>query len=97
MNPVERFIRITFRFGRGRAHEELDRAFDHGEGLALAIDDPSAVAPVLELHQIGFGGLQLLLLLPLAKRPFRCPVDACVGVVAIEVEQLVDQRFTLGG
>ena len=70
---MERFVRITIRFGRGRAHQELDRALDHGEGLALTVHVPAAVATVLERHQFGVGGLELLLLLPLPERPFAAP------------------------
>ena len=44
---------VPVRLGRRRAHAELDRAFDQGEGLALAVDQPAAIAPVLELDQLG--------------------------------------------
>ena len=54
-------------------------------------------APVLDLHQLGIQFLELLLLLPLPQGPFRRPVDAAVGVVAVEVEQLADQRLPLAG
>ena len=63
----------------------------------LAVDEPAPLAPVLELAQLGIGGLELLLLLPLPQDPFRRPVDAGVGVVAVEVEQLGDQRLPLAG
>ena len=69
----------TFRLGRRRAHAELDRSLDHGEGLSLPVDVPAAVAPVLELHQLGIQFLELLLLLPLPQGPFRRPVDAASG------------------
>src|SRR5262245_55486593 len=36
--------------GRRRAHEELDRTFDHGEGLPLTIHKPPPLAPILDLH-----------------------------------------------
>ena len=42
-------------------------------------------------------GLELLLLLPLPQGPLRRPVDAGVGVIAVEVEQLGDQRLPLAG
>jgi hypothetical protein len=63
---VGHFIHITIRFCRGRAHQELDRAVDHGEGLPLAVHDPSAVSTFLLLHQFGVGVLEFLLLFPLA-------------------------------
>ena len=68
-----------FRLGRRRAHAELDRSLDHGEGLPLTVDEPAAVAPVLDLHQLGIQLLELLLLPPLPQGPFRRPVDAASG------------------
>ena len=69
----------TFRLGRRRTHAELDRSLDHGERLSLPVDVPPAVAPVLDLHQLGIQFLELLLLLPLPQGPFRRPVDAASG------------------
>ena len=88
---------ITFRLRRRRAHAELDRSLDHGERLPLAVDEPAPLAPVLDLHQLGIQFLELLLLLPLPQGPFRRPVDAAVGVVAVEIEQLADQWLPLAG
>ena len=52
---------------------------------------------ILELAQLGIGGLERVVLLPLAQDPFGCAVDAGVGVVAIEVEQLGDQGLAVTG
>ena len=83
--------------GRRRTHAKLDRSLDHGVGLSLPVDVPPPLAPVLELHQLGIQCLELLLLLPLPQGPFRRPVDAAVGVIAIEVEQLAGQRLPIAG
>ena len=88
---MRNLVGVPVRLGRRRAHAELDRAFDQGEGLPLAVDEPAAVAPVLELGQLGIGGLELGLLVPLPQRPLGRAVDAGVGVVFVEVEQLGDQ------
>src|SRR5262249_31671344 len=58
-----------FALGGGRAHANLDRPADDGEGLSLAIDEPTAVAPVLELGQLGVVGLELLVEAPLPQGP----------------------------
>ena len=87
----------AFRLSRRRAHAELHRTFDHGERLPLTVDVPPRCPHVLELHQLGIHLLEFLLLPPLPQGPFRRTVDAGVGVVAVEVEQLGDQRLTLAG
>ena len=83
---MQRLLRPMVRLGGRRAHEELDRSLDHGEGLPLAVHEPAAVPSVLELAQLGIQFLELLLLLPLSQGPFRRSVDAAVGVVAVQVE-----------
>ena len=49
----------------GRA--ELDRALDNRERLFLAIDVPAPLTPILEPAELGLGGLDRLLLLPLSQ------------------------------
>ena len=92
-------ISLEFRSGSvgRRAHAKLDRAIDDHECLPLAVDIPAAATPLLDLRQFGFGDLELLLLPPLPQGPFRRPVDAGIRVVAIEVEQLAEQRLPLAG
>ena len=65
-----RFVVSPIRLVLGRAHAELDRALDFGEGLSPAIDEPAPLARILELAQLGIGGLERVVLLPLAQGPF---------------------------
>ncbi len=60
---------VPIGLGRRRAHAELDRAVDQGEGLALAVDQPAASVSVLELEELGVGGFELGLLVPLLQGP----------------------------
>ena len=82
------------RLGRRRAHAELDRALDHGERLPLAVDDTSGGrrGPSSSLISSAIRFRELRLLVPLPQGPFGRAVDAGVGVVFVEVEQLGDQR-----
>ncbi len=86
-----------FGIGRRRAHAELDRAVDHGERLPLAVDVPAAAAPILEPAQLAIDGLELLLPAPLPQGPGGRPVDACIGVVAADLEEPGDERLALAG
>ena len=85
--------------GWRRAHAELDRAFDQGEGLALAVHIPAprAAGLEIELGQAGIRVRELRLLAPLSQCPFGCAVDAGVGVVFVEIEQFGDQGLAVSG
>ena len=80
-----------------RSHAELDRSLDQGERLSLTVDVPPPVTPVLDLHQLGIQLFELFVLVPLPKGPLRRPVNARVGIVAVEIEQFADQRLPLTG
>ena len=71
---------------------ELDRAVDQGKRLTLAIYIPAVFAWLLPSHRRIFF-FETLLLPPLPQGPFRRPMDAGIGIVLVEGEQLVDQRL----
>src|SRR4051812_13146992 len=81
--------------GRRWTYFELDRAIDHGERLTLVVDVPATLAALLQLHQHHIALLELPLLPPLPQGPLRRTVDAGIGVVAVAVKQLADQRLPL--
>ena len=78
-----------FGIGRRRAHVEMDRPVDDGERLALSILEPAAFTPVFAVAERDAHGLEPLVLVPLAEGPFGRAVNPGVGVVAVQVEQLL--------
>ncbi len=73
---VRRFIGAPIGLGRWRADEKFDGPFDQGKRLPLAVDEPAAVAPILEAGQFGIGGRELGLLVPPPQRPLGRAVNA---------------------
>jgi hypothetical protein len=88
---VEKLVGFSLGFCRRRAHVVLHRSFDHGVRLPLAVYEPATVSLVSRLHQFGISVLKLLLLTPSPQSPSCCSVNACVGIFAVEVEQLADK------
>ena len=70
---------------------------DDYKRLPLAVYAPPAISEFPQMTKFECCILDLLFLSPLLKCPFRRPMDAGIGVVSVEVEELGCQRLPFGG
>ena len=84
------------------SHPELNRTSNDDHRLTLAVDVPSTDVPLRgrltlvrpqrgegEFSQFLVDPLDLILIPPLTQEPFRRPMDAGIGIIAVEVDEFL--------